>query len=90
VVHRLRVYVAPVEEVPGDKQEIQFVRDGVFLNYVVPGPEEVFRPLFQVVAAAAEVYVRKMEESHKTLFYESLITRPLRAAGNRPGGGSLD
>ncbi len=68
VVHRLRVNVAAVEEVAGDEDEINAVRDGVRGDYLVPGPEKILRALLQVVAAAAQMYVREMQEFHRLFF----------------------
>ena len=57
VVHRLRVYVAAVEEVARDEHEVHTVRQRVADDNVVPTPKEVLRALLKVVAAAAEVHV---------------------------------
>jgi hypothetical protein len=58
VVHRLRVDVAPVEEVSRDEHEVHLVRQRVGRNHVVPAPEEILRALLDVVAPAAQVDVR--------------------------------
>ena len=60
MVHCLRVNVSAVEEVSGDEYEVNAVRDGVILNDVVPGAKEIFGALFQIVAAAAQMYICKM------------------------------
>jgi hypothetical protein len=58
VVHRLRVDVAPVEEVARDEHEVHLVRQRVMLDHVEPAPEEVLRTLLKVIAPAAQVDVR--------------------------------
>ena len=66
MVHRLRIDVAAVKEITRDEHEINFVRESVIGNHVIPCPEKVFRALFQIIAATAQMYVCKMEESHMT------------------------
>ena len=60
VVHRLRVYVATIEEVPRDDDEIHSVRQRVFLYHVIPTAEEILRTLFDIVTSATEVNVREV------------------------------
>jgi hypothetical protein len=66
MIHRLRVYVAAVEEISRNEHEINFVRDGVIRYHLVPRPEKIFRALFQIITAATQMYVCQMEESHMT------------------------
>ena len=60
MIHSLRINIAPVEEITRDKDEINLVRDSMIFNNVVPRAEKIFRALFQVIATAAQMYVRQM------------------------------
>jgi hypothetical protein len=66
VVHRLGIDLARVEKVAADEDEIDAARDGVVLDHVDPRAREVFRALVEVVAAAAEVDVRDVQEFHNS------------------------
>jgi hypothetical protein len=60
VVHRLRINIAAVEEVARDEHEVNTVRHRVAFDNVVPTVEKILRALFEIVSAAAEVYVREV------------------------------
>ena len=64
VVHRLRVQIAPIEEVSGHQDKIDRLRDRMTHNDIAPGTEEILGPLVHVVAAASQVYVCQVQEFH--------------------------
>jgi hypothetical protein len=68
VIHGLRVNVPAVEKVAADEREVNAVGDGVLLNHVSPCAEEIFRALFHVVTAAAQMYVRYVKKLHNPYY----------------------
>ncbi len=80
MVHRLRVNVAAVEEIAHDEQEIHTVRDRRVGDDIIPGAKEVFGAFFQIIAAAAEVYISQVKKSHcrDIIRYSARIGRPMK------------
>ncbi len=64
MIHRLRIDLAGVEEIARNEHEIYPVGDSVVDDDIMPGTEKIFRTLFQIVAAAAQVYICDVKKFH--------------------------
>jgi hypothetical protein len=63
VIRRLRFYVAAVEQVARYDDEVYAAGDGVAFDHLAPGPEEIARPVGQVISFDAEMNVSYVKKS---------------------------
>ena len=64
MVHRFRLNLARVEKIARDQHEINLALNSVKLNHVEPRARKILAALVQVIAPAAQMYIRDMEEFH--------------------------
>jgi hypothetical protein len=76
VIHRLGRHVSFMEKIAAHYHKIDLFIDSVFLQHIHPRIEKIARALRQLVARAAQVHVRDMEEFHGVNYSRRLGIKP--------------